>query len=137
MQNSVSLFTFLKTIIEKAHTKTTNFVSMCSLFSKKYMTKLISVYLVDTTKEFYTIHYPFGFKWYKVIVPRKRSQYVIQNVYNHHDHDVTEEILAYMGPLHNFHNMQLCPRDLGHDTLRFIDIDDNEIVYEATQIIRL
>jgi len=80
---------------------------------------------IEMKDNVYTLTYFIGQKEYKAVFKGKRGPNKITKILNKNDEDITDRILAYMGPTHNFHNIPTSPKMLNLDECRFIHINGN------------
>jgi len=107
------------------------------------MSKIMTNYLfqkcVEIHHKYYIVSYPYGMKWYKIILPRVRNPCMIdkvETIVGSEIIDVTNVIFDYMGPCYNFHGQKITPQILGYSNLRFTFLDDTiETFQEQAEII--
>jgi hypothetical protein len=51
------------------------------------------------------------------------------------DYNVTDDILEYMGPRGDFHNIKYTPSDLGYKNLTFYTVDGGSKTFSEKEII--
>lgn len=107
----------------------------CILWTKQVITNQIGKKIIEMHHKYYVINYPYGIKWYKIIVPRNRSPCIIDTIHDENDNNITNDILQYMGPCHNFHGKEMTPNLLGYSELHIINIYGEKVVYKNNDII--
>lgn len=112
---------------------------------KGIITNRISRYFVEIDKDSYTVHYPYGVRWYRIRIPKitgpspmiTRIVDLSEEDTEKEGIDITEHIKPLLGPSHNFHNQPVSPEDLGYKKIRFefaLD-DDKTFVNDDTIVI--
>jgi len=108
------------------------------------MSKMMTNYLfqkcVEIHHKYYIVSYPYGMKWYKIILPRVREPCLIDKVETVIDNvavDVSKNIFDYLGPCFNFHGQEMTPEILGYTNLTFTFIDETTKTFENNQEIEL
>jgi len=96
----------------------------------------VSKHMVTIEKETITVSFPYGTRWYKIRFPRVRHPFMYNHIYDENGEDVSQDILSYMGPCHNFYGISTTPIDLGYSKLVFVDYFGEEMVFEKEQEIR-
>ena len=104
---------------------------------KGWVANKISRYFVEIEKNCYTVHYPYGVRWYRIRIPKVSGPVShIVKIYCERGIDITEKIKPLLGPSNNFHNQPVSPESLGYRRLTFefalepdkIFVDDDTIV---------
>jgi hypothetical protein len=114
-----------------------NGINICLKWTHQLIANQIAKRLVEVHHKYYIIHYPYGVTWYKILIPRNRNPVLIETVYDSNGTDVTEDILQYMGPSHNFHGQRIRPIDMGYSSLKFVFTLDNDKYFNEEDIIIL
>ena len=74
-------------------------------------------------------------KHYKIIYkPSIKKKRIIKVLY--HNLDITEEILEFLGPHNDFHNIPTTPLLLGYDSLTFEFLNDESKTFNDDEIIK-
>jgi hypothetical protein len=84
-----------------------------------YLTNKLSKYFVEIEKDCYTVHYPYGVRWYRIRIPKVQGPTPYISKITADDIDVTDNIKQLMGPSHNFHNQPVSPESLGYKKIIF------------------
>jgi hypothetical protein len=103
---------------------------------QQLFTHILSKYCIEIHHTKYIINYPIGVNWYKIIVPRKRFPFILHSVVDVAGNDITQNIIPFMGPGHDFHGMKITPKLIGYKELTFtfglpeikITFDENDII---------
>lgn len=93
---------------------------------KKFVANQSAKYLIEMHHKYYIVNYPYGVKWYKIIIPRKRGPCPFEYIYDENETDVTESVLTFMGPSFDFHKLPITPKQMGYESLTFVLEDDSE-----------
>lgn len=107
----------------------------CSLVyktCKSYITKSLFDMLVEKpTKNTTAVSFYHNTKWYKFpIISRRGPKRFISNIKDQDGRDVTEEIVAYMGPANDFYGLKIKVQDLGFKKLVF-ELDEETIEFDS------
>jgi hypothetical protein len=70
-------------------------------------------------------------------IKRSRKMGKLLQVINENNDDVTDLIVQYYGPDHNWHGMTYTPGDLGYESMTIIDYDGNVFCFDKDQNIIL
>ena len=109
--------------------------NICKTVVQEVVAYYLSQYLVEVHHNYYIIHYPFGMKWYKIIVQRVRGPQSVDSVYSHDGTDITDSIAEYFGPCYNAHQTAITPKLLGHTAIKIVDYSGNEKIFNENDII--
>lgn len=101
------------------------------------ITHKLSEHLVEMHPRWYTVKYPCGVNWYKIIIPRKRGPCLINTILDEKGECVKEELIPFLGPAHNFHGSVITPAMMGKKTLTFMFLDDTKRTFEKDERIHL
>lgn len=93
--------------------------------------------VITVGKNSYEISYVINGKLYKMITSTKRGPAPVLQVINSTDEDVTAFILPYMGPMYDWHNVDVTPAMLGQESLLFELGNGNEYTYSSQDKINL
>ena len=85
---------------------------------------------VAKRNKYYEISYVIEGKLYKMLVRPLRGPAPVLQVINDQDDDVTDEVLPYMGPRYDWHNVKISPKFFGYNSLTFELKDGSEHTYE-------
>ncbi len=88
-----------------------------------------SVYKLD--RKTFELSYVINGKLYKMVVIQKRGPTPVLQVSNDLQTDVTDQVLPYMGPQHDWHGTRFSPEFFGHQSLTFELSDGTEHTYEG------
>jgi len=94
-----------------------------SVWAKQILANQIGNRLVEMHHKYYIVWYPYGVSWYKILIPRRRRPVLIDTITDENGNDVKKDVLAFMGPSHNFHGIATSPNTLGYESLTFTDLD--------------
>lgn len=103
-------------------------------WAKEFCTYQLGRRITEMHHAHYIVNYPHGFTWYKILIPRKRGPCEIMDIHDQDGNNVTDTILQFMGPGHNFHGIPTTPKMLGFESLTFSFLID-EKKFEQEQII--
>jgi len=93
------------------------------------VTIAISGWLITETPEAFVIDYPYGPKWYKLMIPKHNNKRIL-SVKIESGEDIKHILKKYMGPYDNFGNVSgLTPRLLGYGRLIFKDVSFTEYTF--------
>jgi len=133
--NKIMIFWSLSTIKEIYNTIRNNGISICFNWTNKIITNTIGKHLIEMHHKYYIIHYPFGIKWYKIIIPRKRGPCLIDEIIDSNGNNVNADIFDYLGPCHNFHGQNMTPEILGYESLTFNYINGTSKTFKNDECI--
>lgn len=99
----------------KKTVKTISWVGYLMMYQKIYKN------LVVVKKNEYDIHYVYHGQLYKIKCKHNCGPQAIQilMITNEKLEDITKEIISYMGPKYNFHNLSYCPGDFKMKEMSF------------------
>jgi hypothetical protein len=84
-----------------------------------WVTAKVSKYFVEIESNSYTVHYPYGVRWYRIRVPRVVGPSSHVTKITADGEDVTIRIRELMGPSNNFHNQPVSSESLGYKSITF------------------
>jgi hypothetical protein len=85
----------------------------------------------------YEVSYSINGRLYKMFVVQRKGPFPILQVNNHNNEDVTEYILPYLGPNHDWHLNRVRPDTFGHKSLVFRLSNGDEVIFEEHEHIEL
>jgi hypothetical protein len=88
--------------------------------------------IIPKTKYSVIIEYTLNNKPYRFISKLKRGPSDIAAV-KYNEIDITEEILPYLGPNEDMHNIRYTPNVFGYDSMEFYMIDGSTLKFETDQ----
>jgi hypothetical protein len=83
------------------------------------------------------VFYYNGVNMYAIRFQKCIKTRTVLEVYSGIEENVTEKILAYAGPYLNFHGIPTTPKLLGYEKLTFRFLDDNVMIFNSTDIMRI
>lgn len=92
--------------------------------------------IIPRTKYSNIIEYTLNRKTYRFIAFTKRGPSNIA-VIKSGDTDITEEIVPYLGPNEDLHNIRYTPNTFGYETMEIFLVDGTHIVFNGTEEIRI
>lgn len=104
---------------------------------EKIITNKLAKRYVKIYPRRYVLEYPYGIKWYKICIPRRRGVCLIDTITDSDGKDITVEIAAFMGPCHNFHGIPTTPKMLDHQRLTFSYLNGTQRTFEGDDVIIL
>ena len=84
-----------------------------------WVTNKVSKYFVEIESNSYTVHYPYGVRWYRIRIPRVLGPTSYVTKITADGEDVTTCVKGLMGPSNNFHNQPVSPESLGYHSITF------------------
>jgi hypothetical protein len=100
---------------------------------KEWVNYKLFQWVVEIHHAYYIINYPYGMRWYKLLVPRKRGPVLIDTISNENGVDIKDIVLQYAGPGYNFHGQHITPKHLGYNKVIVKFIDDNESSFDSNE----
>jgi hypothetical protein len=85
----------------------------------------------------YHVSYTLNGKQYVMITQGPRGPSEVDEVFDEHGNNVSNNVLKYLGPLNDFHGTPLTPKDLGYDRLVFETMDCETLTFTSDQVITL
>jgi hypothetical protein len=132
----------LKRLVESQHKNILKimWVTFCIILKTFYIS--ICQYLNRSVsrldKNTYEVSYSINGILYKMIVKPRRGPKCIIEAVDEHDNDITPELLAYMGPMENFHGgTEITPTFLNKQKITLNLTNGNEITFEGDQVINM
>lgn len=93
---------------------------------------------VDEDKNLFILSYQLdGENFNMIYTKNKYKSRPFLSVYDENENDVTKLIISYLGPNRDFHGFQVSPFILGYKSLRFINYDFADIIFNANELIDL
>lgn len=148
---------YKKSIQEYIDIKYKKWLNLNYMMSTKYKSpiavKIMSVYMifkffylnliqyltnsvVKVDKNIYEVNYIINGKFYKMIIKPERGPSSFEQILNDKDENVIEEVMSYYGPHYN-NQVKLKPSFFNTSKLRFICLDESEIVFNENEKIIL
>lgn len=87
-------------------------------------------------KNKYELSYIIEGKLYKLIVNVKRGPSPVLQIIDHLNNDVSSDILPFLGPNYNWHNIQFTPDFFGYKSLTFEISDGTEYTVQSNNVIK-
>jgi len=107
------------------------------IYHNLYGINLIKINNPNNNKHIYYKEYYFNDNFYRFIISTDFK--VLDTFYSATDennNDITDEIVKYIGPNNDFHNLELTPLMLGYKTIN-LTVDDKEIVFNENDILKI
>lgn len=105
------------------------------IYIKKYYHSKNSIKIIPKTKYSSIIEYTMNDKTYKLITKLKRGPSNILFVKSDTT-DITDEILPYLGPNEDLHNIRYTPNIFGYDRMEFYTVDGDILKFENNDEIK-
>lgn len=93
--------------------------------------------IIKLDKNMYEKTYVVNGKMYKMIIMPSRGPSPVLQISNEKNEDVTEDILAYLGPEHNWHYTYFTPKFFNYESLTFQLSDGTELTFHDRDTIVL
>jgi hypothetical protein len=118
----------------KAYTMTM-IIWMC-LFYKMVLQTLRGT-LKSIGRNKHEVCYYIGMRRYKLHLNTRSLPSTVIQITDENEDNVTEDVMEYMGPRHDFHNIKYSPSDLGYQSLDFYMIDGETKTFSEKETINL
>lgn len=107
--------------------------------AQDYFTSLISNYLVIKSfsignTNYHVLHYPFGAKWYKMLIPFKKERILFDEILDEQGNNVYFQVMEFAGPSGHFLT-RITPHDLGYKSLTFCPFFGESKMFKEHDII--
>jgi hypothetical protein len=114
-------------------------VSLQLIFKALYISLIqyLNKSIIKIDKNMYEKSYVVNGKLYKMIIMPSRGPVPVLQITNEKDEDVTDHILTYLGPEHNWHYTYFTPKFFNYDSLTFQLSDGTEKVFNDRDTIIL
>jgi len=108
---------------------------MYQLLQSKWIV-LLSGYLIEDRPQHFIINYPYGIKWYKMLIPKNSKRLI--SVISPTGENIKHSLKEYLGPYDNFGNVRgITPALLGYNSLTFKDVLNTEQTFSIDEQISL
>ena len=98
---------------------------------------ILNLQCIPISKHIYDIQYQMHFRVFKLRVNYKKGPSPYLHFYDEKtNNDVTELIMPYIGPNHDFHGISYTPKDFGITKLKVEYLNGNSYVFTADEIIK-
>jgi len=129
-----------KLVASKYKTNWEIFYHSIELIGRSSWTNLIqwlngNVKKVD--RNLYEITYAINGRLYKMLIKQIRGPVPIKMVLDKDGNDITDKVLPYIGPQHDFHSAELYPNFFSTEKLCFLSHDDSMIEFESDDVLTL
>lgn len=132
-----NMYTFFYKISGKSHLKAVRRILDSSVMVVKMFIcqSLIDIQCIQVDKHVYDIQYQIHLKKYKIRVRNKKGPSIYQHFYDPYANDITYEIIPYVGPNHDFHNISYTPKDFGYLNITVLYKDGSKHLFKENDVI--
>ena len=114
------------------------FIIFIYLYFKVWIGQTFLNNVKHINKNEYDIKYFFNGSFYKIkVINQLRTKYVIDKILNEKEKDITNELLSFLGPKYDFHNISYQPSDFKYKKIKIYYTDMSHDEFEEKDVIIL
>lgn len=115
------------------------YISMLTIFSAKCheLYRSFNNSAVKMSNNKYLVTYTINNKTYKMIVHNSKGPKKVINITDETNENIYNDIIEYLGPQENFHNISYTPKDFGKKQIIFELYTEKKIIFNENDIMTL